>query len=306
MVSLPTHSNGIDVSLEELLIYRGPAARNNPFKGLPRTSHRAGQNLSRIKGRGMEFDEVRRYQSGDDVRTIDWRVTARTGHAHTKLFREERERPVLLFVDLGNRLHCGSALLLQSVQACHLAAMLGWQSINAGERLGGIICREGGHREHKPRARRQGIAPLLDSLVELHRAEQQSEPQYLDTGLNRLRRLAHPGSVVLVISDGLGFNDHHLDILAEMARHSEIRLFQITDPLSKRLAQLNADAVLPVWYQGKLTTLNHTGRQQWLQQLEQEQQHFVQGSRQRGLARSQVDAAIPLTEQLETLWHPIR
>ncbi|WP_417345940.1 DUF58 domain-containing protein [Ferrimonas sp.] len=305
MHTLPTHANGVDLTLEELLVYRGPASRHNPFLGLPRTGQRAGQNLSAIKGRGMEFDEVRRYQSGDDVRTIDWRVTARTGHAHTKLFREERERPVMLFVDLGQRLHLGSALLLQSVQAAHLAALLGWQSIAAGERLGGIICCETAHREHKPRARRQGIAPLLDSLVSIHKEGDVGDEGYLDQGIRRLHHLAHPGGVILVISDGTGLTPAHLDILADLGRHSDIRLFQVTDPLANRLCDLPKQISVPVWHRGRLARMDHRDRQLWQQQMEQQLGQFEQGCRQRGLTLCRVEAATPLTEQLDSIWKPI-
>ncbi|WP_169307025.1 DUF58 domain-containing protein [Ferrimonas sediminicola] len=304
-MTLPTHANGVDLTLEELLIYRGPASRNNPFRGLPRTSQRAGQNLSTLKGRGMEFDEVRRYQSGDDVRTIDWRVTARTGHAHTKLFREERERPVMLFVDLGQRMRTGSALMLQSVQAAHLAALIGWQSIAAGERLGGIICCEGAHREHKPRARRQGIAPLLDSLVHIHRQTGSDQEEYLDQGVGRLRHLAHPGGVIPVISDGLGLLPQHLDTLADLGRHSDIRLFQITDPLAQRLSALPDRITVPVWHQGRLSQMDHHDRRLWQQQFASQLHDFEQGCHTRGLRLSRVDAGRPLTEQLDSIWKPI-
>lgn len=309
MDAFPLHANGVDLSLDELLVYRAYGQRQNPFRAMPRASARAGQNLTRLKGRGMEFDEVRRYQSGDDVRTIDWRVTARTGAAHTKLFREERERPVLIFTDLGNQMQQGSALVLKSVQAAHLAALIGWQTVAAGERIGGIICREGHHHEHKPRARRQGISPYLESLVELHKQpiqpESDQDQSYLHSSLLRLRRLAHPGSVVLIISDGQQLVDAELDLLADIARHCEVRLFEITDPLAQRLAQCPKSQIVPVWHQGKLAQLDHQGRMQWLNAQDQQQLRLRKGLSQRGLKRSQVSAAKRLDKQMETLWQPI-
>ncbi len=87
----------------------------------------------------MNFSEVRPYQAGDDIRAIDWRVTARTGKTHTKLFTEEREQPVMLLIDLGTSMKFGSQLLLKSVQAAHFASLLSWLAVSEQDRIGAII-----------------------------------------------------------------------------------------------------------------------------------------------------------------------
>ncbi|MEL7046686.1 MAG: DUF58 domain-containing protein, partial [Pseudomonadota bacterium] len=95
--SLPAQGAQVDVS--RLLALRFPARQLDIRRRRRALAQLAGGQRSNFRGRGIEFEEVRGYQSGDDIRTIDWRVTARTGTAHTKMFREERERPVLLVVD---------------------------------------------------------------------------------------------------------------------------------------------------------------------------------------------------------------
>ena len=96
----------------------------------------AGGHLSAFRGRGMEYHESRPYQPGDDIRSIDWRVTARSGQTHTKVYREERERPVLLWLDLSNSMFFGTQVCFKSVLASKLAALLAWSSVQHGDRLG--------------------------------------------------------------------------------------------------------------------------------------------------------------------------
>ena len=101
-MQLPSFSNGVEVTHKELLEYRGRNALLDLSRNQQIKSHMAGTLLAKTKGRGMEFDEARHYQTGDDIRAIDWRVTARTGKVHTKIYREERERPVVMLVDLNH------------------------------------------------------------------------------------------------------------------------------------------------------------------------------------------------------------
>lgn len=162
-------TNGIALSIEELLQYQSKASLINLSANRNQSSKMSGNYLARSKGRGMEFDEVRHYQTGDDIRTIDWRVTARTGKTHTKLFREEIERPVLIATDLSSNMHFGSKLLFKSVQAAHVAALVAWHAKGRGDRLGGIVFNEHRHLECKPRSRKQGVLHYLHNLQEIHR-----------------------------------------------------------------------------------------------------------------------------------------
>ncbi len=124
----------------------------------------AGLMTSRFRGRGIDFAEVRVYQPGDDIRTIDWRVTARTGVAHTKLFQEERERPVLLLVDQSSSMYFGSRVMFKSVLAARTAALLAWAVLERGDRIGGIVFSEHGHREIRPRRNKHAVLRLLNEL----------------------------------------------------------------------------------------------------------------------------------------------
>src|SRR5690606_13561386 len=139
----------VAVTLRDLLELRGPgeALTINAPRVRVVTS---GAHLSPYKGRGIEFDESRPYQPGDDLRTIDWRVTARTGKPHTKIFREERNRPVIVWLDLRKPMLFATRGAYKAVRAAELAMLVGWSAIANGDRLGGLVFAEGAHHELRP------------------------------------------------------------------------------------------------------------------------------------------------------------
>ncbi len=185
------YTTGVDVQLTELLSYKQHGKLSLNAKRLPATRQLSGNYLANIKGRGMEFAEVRHYQPGDDVRAIDWAVTARTGKAHTKLFQEEKERPVFLLVDVSDSMIFGSQLVFKSVQACHLAALLSWQAKQRNDRLGGIVFNQQQVAELKPTSRNKGLMAFLHQSQTLCKkiAFKTAQQQSLFLQLKRLSHL---------------------------------------------------------------------------------------------------------------------
>ncbi len=198
----------------------------------------AGQQSSARRGRGLDFDEVRKYYPGDDVRAIDWRVTARTGDAHTKLFKEERERPVLIAVDQRNSLFFGSQTCMKSVWAAEFAATIAWAGLENGDRIGGLITGQTAHCELRPKSSRSSVLHFLQNLLRINQAlpDQSGESSGLDfTGqLLALRRITRPGTHIFIVSD---FSDYtssrHLAHLSYLARHNRITLCMVSDPIDK-------------------------------------------------------------------------
>src|SRR5690606_33934634 len=172
---LQNGTTGTSLGLTELLWYQRYTKVLDLTPQMAIQSKLAGTYLAKSKGRGMEFDEVRHYQPGDDVRTIDWRVTARTGKVHTKLFREEKERPVFILTDLGNSMRFGSGLLFKSVQAAHLAALIGWHVKQHGDKLGGLVFSQQHHRELKPQSRSQAVLRYFHALQEVHQTTEHKQ-----------------------------------------------------------------------------------------------------------------------------------
>ncbi|MGR8999333.1 MAG: DUF58 domain-containing protein, partial [Gammaproteobacteria bacterium] len=154
----------ISISLKSLIDLAKPAASLN-LQHLSIRSRQSGGYVSRFKGRGMEFDETRLYQPGDDIRSIDWRVTARSGKTHTKMFREERERPVFISVDNRLAMHFATRGVFKSVLAAKLAGLLAWAADYHGDRIGGQLFSEHECREIKPQNGRHAVLRFLNALV---------------------------------------------------------------------------------------------------------------------------------------------
>ena len=235
-------------------------------------SKQSGGYLSSAKGRGMEFDETRLYQPGDDIRSIDWRVTARTGKPHTKLFREERERPVFLSVDLRDSMFFATRGVFKSVQAAHLTALLAWAALRQGDRIGGQVFTNNTQREIKPQNGRQAVLRLFHELVRAeqeHSIQKPTHPQPLALTIMRLCRHVKPGSLVYLISDFRGLDASCEPHLSQLSKHCDVVLIKVSDPLESTLPKNGhyrfTDGITDI-------TVDTTNRQR----LENHQQRFQQ------------------------------
>lgn len=221
--------------LEELLALRGAAHGLSLHGRKAARSAPLGVHSSAQRGRGLEFQEVRPYVAGDDPRNIDWRVTARRGRPHTKLFREERERPVWLLVDLQPGLFFGTRRQLKSALVVRTAALLAWTAALGGDRVGAVIAYGAGETRILPaRARQRGVLPLLDALLQSQpRAPGEPAPFALEGALRALLPLARPGSQILALSDFAGLREEANSLWTALAAHGDLRLFWVTDPLEE-------------------------------------------------------------------------
>jgi len=212
----------------------------------------SGQHVSRLRGRGMEFDEVRVYQPGDEVGSIDWKVTARKGTTHTKIFHEERERPVFISIDYRNSMFFATRGALKSVVATKIAALLAWHGIAHGDRLGGLIFSEKNHHEVKPSRGKRGVLQLLHQCCQAdgwkmqHHRHHQNEQGLgsLEEMTHRLRRVSKHGSLIYILSDFRGLDAAAVANLALLARHNDVVLISIYDALERLFP---ASGVYPVF-----------------------------------------------------------
>ncbi|KAA6184027.1 DUF58 domain-containing protein [Thiohalocapsa marina] len=254
----------IQVSAEDLIALRQRAARLRPVRRQPARSALAGAHRSRFRGRGMDYRESRHYQAGDDIRNMDWRITARAGHPHIKVFDEERERPVVVLADFGPSMFFASQGAFKSVVAARLAALIGWSAIGHGDRIGALLF-NGEHKELQPAGGRRGQMRLIRALTEagdparglaeslpsdggqsgsgpfggepsgVERSGDEAAETHrqgaLTEALARLRRVARPGSLVFLISDFYSMDAGTARLLARLAEHSDLTAFQIVDAL---------------------------------------------------------------------------
>ena len=221
---------GVDVSLDDLIALQYVA---NVLPALPSaniTSSQYGGHISKLKGRGVEFNEVRAYQSGDDIKSMDWKITARTGKAHTKLFHDERQRPIYLLVDDRANMDFGTKVAFKSVIAAQIAGIFAWMTMQNGDRLGAVISNGIEAIELRPNLRGQGLLPIFTELAKKDRLKGSG---YLVDDLIRLRHVVNPGSLIFIISDfnklGDGF-EKHLSILRQ---HNEVVSCFVYDEFEK-------------------------------------------------------------------------
>jgi uncharacterized protein (DUF58 family) len=298
-------TNGTAPGLTELLWYQRYTKVLNLTPGMAIQSKLAGTYLAKSKGRGMEFDEVRHYQSGDDVRTIDWRVTARTGKVHTKLFREEKERPVFILTDLGHSMRFGSSLLFKSVQAAHLAALIAWHVKQRGDKLGGLVFSQQQHFELKPQSRSHGVLRYFHALTEVHQTSSGNRGLSLNEALSQLRRLVRPGSLVYLLSDFNDFNDDGLRHIRAIRQHNEVTCCPISDPLDLMLP-VNSHGIAAVsdgTDTGYIELGSSTLKQRYASQQQNARQLLQQHISQLGCKWLPVNAAEPVLSQLERKWY---
>ncbi|MDF2488433.1 MAG: hypothetical protein K0S77_1055 [Pseudomonas sp.] len=231
-------SPGIRISLGELIEMRHRVREIQLFSRPGQRSPLVGLHHSKLRGRGVDFDQVRVYQAGDDVRNIDWRVTARTQEPHTKLFHEERERPIFIMVEQSQRLFFGSGLMFKSVLAAQAAALLGWAALGHNDRIGGLVFGDNEHYEVKPRRSKQSLLQLLNRLARVNQSlhtEATPQSDSLGLALRRAREVLRPGSLAIIICDERALTpavEQHLSLLS---RHCDVLLMPLSDPLDHAL-----------------------------------------------------------------------
>ncbi|WP_079202237.1 DUF58 domain-containing protein [Pseudomonas sp. CC6-YY-74] len=228
---------GVRVNLAELIEMRHRVREVQLFSTPAKRSPLIGLHHSKLRGRGVDFDQVRVYQAGDDVRTIDWRVTARTQEPHTKLFHEERERPTYILVEQSQRLFFGSGLMFKSVLAAQAASLIGWAALGHNDRIGGLVFGEEQH-EIKPRRSKQSLLQLLNRLARANQAlssDAQTSRDSFGLALRRAREVLRPGSLAVIICDERTLGDSSEQQLNLLARHTDLLLLPISDPLDHAL-----------------------------------------------------------------------
>ena len=291
------------VTLKELIDLQRYARKLDLKHRQPARAQLAGNHHSRFRGRGMDYQESRTYQPGDDIRNMDWRVTARAGRAHTKLFQEERERPVVLFLDLGPSLFFATQGALKSVIAARTAALLGWAAAAQGDCIGALLF-NGGHHELRPRSGHRGVLALIHSLLEhtdpVKGLASAAHPGGLNDALVRLRRIVRPGSLVILISDFYGLDDNSGNHLLRLRQHNDLIALQALDPLELAPPPPGRYGVTDGEHSGVLDTRTSTGRQGYNDFFQQHRQVLQETLQKRAIPLLQLSTADDVVAALQS------
>ena len=198
----------------------------------------SGGYYSPFKGQGLEFEEVRQYVAGDDIRKIDWQVTARSGKPHIKLFREERERKVLICHDLGSTMRFGTKSTFKSIQAAKITALLGWCALSSNNMVGGCLFGDidEGKKFYNPSNNHNSFLKILQHICdEPVINSSSSEKDGLANSIDYINQISKPGMLIFIISDFLEIDERIISVIANLNRNSEVVLISVNDPADFQL-----------------------------------------------------------------------
>jgi uncharacterized protein (DUF58 family) len=223
-------SSGTEVTLQTLIDLRN-SALHRPLDGINKRLSLSGQQLTSLRGRGIEFDATREYQAGDDIRNMAWRVTARSLKPHVKIYREEKERPVWLAVDLSPSLYFGTRCMFKSVKIVMQAALTGWSALLKRERIGAIISNEQNPVMFKPQSGEKYYLAILHALAESSRLQPSFEhTNHLRKLLLTLQQQVRTGNILHIYSDFFQFDIDIEKLILHLAQRTHVILNFVYDP----------------------------------------------------------------------------
>ena len=270
----------------------------------PRASALRGRHASRLRGRGLNFEELRGYQPGDDLRHIDWRASARRGEAQVRVFTEERDRSTWLLVNLAQGMFFGSAHATKAVCAAEFAALAAWRSLAVGDRVGAILFDEQALQVFRPLRTRAQVMRILDAIVALARGLRPGravgEPR-LDEALERVLRFARHDALVLLIGDGAGVGEETVPLVSRLSRHNDCIAGLVYDPMERELPDagpLRATDGARDWH---FDSGDGALRRAFREDFERREAALSQLSRSREIALLPVHTAAPVAGQLARL-----
>ena len=198
-----------------------------------------GKHASKLRGRGLDFEEVRNYVAGDDIRHIDWKVTARTQKTHSRVFSEEKEKPALIVVDQSKSMFFGSQKRMKSVVAAELAALSAYRVLKEGDRVGGIVFADNGIDILYPKRDRRNILRFLEKIVarnkELKDSKAVKYSENLRETLRRIQNIVTHDFLVIIISDFMRYSPEVIKFIAGLARRNDVVLAKIYDPMEENI-----------------------------------------------------------------------
>lgn len=229
---------GIYATLEELIEQRQYINFINYHNKRTTFSRNAGDIKSAFKGRGMEFEEIRAYEYGDEVRDIDWRVTARKMMPYTKLYSEEKNREIYVFLDLSKSMVFGTRRELKSVSAAKIASLLGWLSFENKDKFGCLIYDGYESFFFKPKNSRANLLAILKKISEVTKKIVLDKDKIPENGgfeknLRKLQKSIKSRSQIFLISDFYAFDEKVRNNLATLSRKGKIYLIDVFDRVEK-------------------------------------------------------------------------
>ena len=231
-------SEGVYVELDDLVRLQHKASGFSFLPRQPVHSILSGRHASKLRGRGLNFEELRDYLPGDDTRNIDWKVTARTGTPYVRVYTEEKDRTVWLLIDQRIGMFFGSQQRMKSVVAAEVAAISAWRVLSVGDRVGALVFNDSEISVIQPHRSRERVMQILKQVVKQNRSLSASpglkpDPGKLNEALNQVSILARHDCLVCLVTDGDGINAETRKHITRLSEHNDVLTVLVFDPLEK-------------------------------------------------------------------------
>lgn len=296
-------SDNLYVNIEQLrrLQYKTQGFSFLPTQ--PASSLLAGKHVSRLRGRGLNFEELRHYRPGDDIRSMDWKVTQRTGKPHIKVFTEERERNVFVVVDQRMSMFFGSTHKTKSVVAAEIAALIAWRITSTGDRVGGVVYNDEKTKIIPAKRGRQHVTQLLNELVKKNHelsagaSVKQKGPAF-NQMLAKLHKIAGNNALILLIGDGYDWDDTSTEYVKKIRQHNEVIAFHIYDPLELTLPEMPQMVVSDGEHQIQFSSQSEEMKRKYQEEIDRQLQSYDNVAKKYRIPLISIDTLLPSDQQL--------
>ena len=306
MIDQTAKTPGVYVDLDELIALEQRGRKVSFLPKQPVHSLLSGRFASRMRGRGLNFEEIRDYRPGDDVRSIDWKVTARLQKPHVRVFNEERDREALLVIDQRLSMFFGSQLAMKSVTAAQVAAIGAWRVLSVGDRVGAIVFNDGDLVEIRARRSRATVLQILSAVVAQNQAlgvgrGLVSAPAMLNTAIEHAERRALHDATIIVVSDFDGADDTTRKMIGALTRHNDVVALLVHDPMQSDLPASAAMTVTDGELQIQLAVGRDSVRQSILEATQERLKGVFAWTHELGIPVLPLSAAEQTAPQLRRL-----
>jgi uncharacterized protein (DUF58 family) len=295
-------SKGALISTDNLVAIRHLAKLLPIHKQRKVLNEMAGVHTSNLRGRGVDFSEVRSYQPGDDIRAMDWRVTARTQKPHIKVFREERERPIMIVCDLRSSMFFGTQHAFKSVLAADIASLFSWSALNNGDRIGALLFDDNNETDIRPKPGRKQVMHVLHELSQFKQPQDHSEIESTTSRLGDMcrhtRRVTRPGSTIYFISDWQDFDQDCERQLHQINKHNDVVAINIFDAFEENILPLGSFPLTDGKQRLQLECYSKSQGLEHQQAFEQRQQELKQRTLKLGIPLINLQAQHDIITQL--------
>jgi len=299
-------SSSIYVDLNDLRRLKYLAKGFSFTPNQPANSALSGKNVSKLRGRGLNFEELRHYRPGDDIRSMDWKVTQRTGKPHIKVFTEERERNVFLAIDQRMTMFFGSSNKMKSVIAAELSALIAWQISDSGDRIGAVIYNDKQTKVIPAKRGKQHVVNLLSEVLKKNHElsidsssnQQNDDSESYNKMLATVNKVSSHNGLIILIGDGHGFNDNSTDYIKQLRQHNEVIACHISDPLELKLPKMSQMIVSDGNQQIQFSSEKKQVQQKYEAVIARQLESYVKAAKKYRIPLIEIDTISPVEQQL--------